>query len=126
MSIPFHSLVPLVHVRSVPKSIAFYERLGFDVPYSYKGNDEPELSWAFLKSGGASLMLALATEPVVAAQQRVQIALYVNDIEGKHREILDAGVKAGPIEHPFFRPRGQFTLQDPDGYAISVQTPERS
>lgn len=125
MSIEFHSLVPLIHVRNVPKSIAFYQRLGFDVPYSYKGENEAEMSWAFLKSGGASLMLALATEPVVAAQQRVQFAMYVTDLEGKHRELVAAGVKAGPIDRPFFRPRGQFKLEDPDGYVIMVQTPER-
>jgi catechol 2,3-dioxygenase-like lactoylglutathione lyase family enzyme len=126
MSIPFHSLVPLIHVGSVPKSIAFYERLGFEVPYSYKAENETELSWAFLKCGGASLMLARATQAVVAAQQRVEFALYVNDVDAKHGELVAAGVKAGPVEHPFFRPRGQFRVEDPDGYVILVQSPERS
>jgi predicted lactoylglutathione lyase len=60
MSIPFHSLVPLVHVRSVPVSTAFYEKLGFRVVSSHKEETESEIS------------------------------MYVPDVEAKHREIVAA------------------------------------
>jgi len=123
--IPFHSLIPLIHVGSVPSSVAFYERLGFRLGYSHQGKDEPEISWALMQSGGAQVMLALATEPVVASQQRIVIALYVSDVEAKHKEIVAAGVKPGPVEKPFFRPRGHFRIDDPDGYVINVTHPER-
>ncbi|HEX9164144.1 MAG TPA: VOC family protein [Thermoanaerobaculia bacterium] len=124
-AIPFESLVPLVHVRNVPASIAFYERLGYTVAYSYKADNEKELSWAFLKSGGASMMLGLATAPVAAAQQSIVPAMYVTDVDAKHRELTAAGVTVGPVEKPFFRPQGQFRVQDPDGYVILVQSPAR-
>ncbi len=125
MTIPFHSLIPLIHVRSVPASVAFYGKLGFELAYSHKGESEKEMSWALVRSGGAQVMLALATEPVVASQQRVVIALYVSDVDAKHKEIVAAGVKAGPVEKPFFRPRGHFRIEDPDGYVINVTYPER-
>jgi hypothetical protein len=60
MSIPFHSLVPLMHVRSVPVSTAFYEKLGFRVVSSLKEENEAEIS------------------------------IYVPDVEAKHREIVAA------------------------------------
>jgi catechol 2,3-dioxygenase-like lactoylglutathione lyase family enzyme len=125
MSIPFHSLVPLMHVRGVPVSTAFYEKLGFRVVSSHKEEPETEISWAFLQSGGAALMLARATAPVIAGEQAVILAMYVPDVEAKHREIVAAGISPGPVEHPFFRPKGHFRIEDPDGYVINVTYPER-
>jgi hypothetical protein len=87
MAIELHSLVPLVHVRNVPASVAFYERL--------------------------------------ASQQAVIFAMYVKDVEAKHKELVAAGVPAGPIERPFFRPGGHFRIEDPDGYVINVTYPDR-
>ncbi|HSP33020.1 MAG TPA: VOC family protein [Thermoanaerobaculia bacterium] len=121
MSREFHSLIPLIHVRNVPASVAFYEKLGFRLAYSHKEEKETEISWALMQSGGAQIMLARATE----AERGIVTALYANDVDAKHKEIVANGVNPGPLEHPFFRPRGYFRLEDPDGYVLNITYPER-
>jgi hypothetical protein len=83
----------------------------------------PEASdpaWAWLKSGIAQLMLAKASEPVVASQQAVLFYLYVEDVAAKREELRTGGVEAGDIKYPFFAPRGEFRVTDPDGYVLMI------
>jgi Glyoxalase/Bleomycin resistance protein/Dioxygenase superfamily len=113
------SLVPLAHVRSVPDAIAFYRKLGFGVgnTFSPQGTDP---TWAWLESeGGAKLMLALADEPVIAGQQAVLFYLYCDDVSGT-RAALKESASVGPIEYPFYAPRGEFRVHDPDGYVLMI------
>ena len=114
------ALVPMAFVKSVPRSIAFYEKLGFVVGNSHTMQGDSEPSWAWLRSGGAQLMLARASDPVVAEQQAVLFYVYCDDVNGLRGRLLDAGVEAGPVKHPFYAPRGEFRVVDPDGYVLMV------
>lgn len=73
-----------------------------------------------LQSGTAELMLARASEPVVAAQQAVLFYVYCGDVGTMHGQLADAGINPGPIANPFYNPQGEFRLADPDGYAVMV------
>ena len=90
MAHPIRALVPFVHVSNVPESIAFYEKLGMTVGNTFVPPDATEPAWAWLQSGIAQLMLAKASEPV------------------------------GDIKYPFFAPRGEFRITDPDGYVLMI------
>jgi predicted enzyme related to lactoylglutathione lyase len=114
------SLVPLAHVQDVPRSMAFYQRLGFDVANTHVPEGAAEPVWAWLRSAGAHVMLARASDPVTAKQQGVLFYLYVPDVSALRQRLLDAGVDAGPITHPFYCPRGEFRITDPDGYVVMV------
>jgi hypothetical protein len=74
------SLLPMAHVHSVPRSIAFYEKRGFSVGNTFTPDD-------------------------VAAKQA---------------ELERAGIAAGPIRFPFYAPRGEFRIEDPDGHVLMV------
>jgi hypothetical protein len=65
-------------------------------------------------------MLAKAGEPVVSSQQAVLFYLYVEDVAAKHEELRAGGVPAGDINYPFFAPRGEFRVTDPDGYVLMI------
>jgi hypothetical protein len=82
------------------------------------GQKEP--SWAWLDSGQASLMIARASEPVVPSQQAVLFYMYVDDVGAKHAELQAAGVAVGSISQPFYARRGEFRIEDPDGYVLMV------
>lgn len=114
------SLVPMAHVADVAVSAAFYEKLGFEIGGSFTppGDDQP--SWVSLQSGGAELMLARASEPVVAAQQAVLFYVYCGDVGSMRGRLADAGLEPGPIAKPFYNPQGEFRLVDPDGYVVMV------
>jgi len=49
-------LVPFAHVADVDRSVAFYERLGFELRHDLVPEDRRV--WAFLERGDARLMVA--------------------------------------------------------------------
>ena len=118
MAGPIRSFIPHAFVQDVAASIAFYEKLGFNLANSFtpEGADEP--GWCWLRSEGGDLMLGTAREPIVPDQQRVLFYAYCDDIVATHDELAEAGLEIGPITKPFYNPGGEFRLDDPDGYAI--------
>lgn len=114
------SLVPLAYVADVEASIAFYEQLGFGVQGSFTPPEAEKPAWASLTTGTADLMLGLASEPVVPAQQAVLFYLYCDDVAAMHARLDEAGLSPGPIVTPFYNPGGEFRLTDPDGYVVFV------
>jgi hypothetical protein len=65
-------------------------------------------------------MVARASEPVIASQQAVLFYVYRDDVAGKRAELQKAGIAAGTIAFPFYAPRGEFRVEDPDGYVLMV------
>ena len=114
------SLVPMAHVADVAAAAAFYERLGFEACAGFTPPGEDAPSWLSLRSGGAELMLARASEPVVAREQAVLFYVYCPDVEALHRQLAAAGLDPGPIARPFYNPKGEFRLVDPDGFVVMV------
>jgi hypothetical protein len=114
------SLVPLVHVQSVERSIPFYRKLGFVERNRHMPEGGTEPVWAWLQSGGAHLMLGQAGEPIEPDKQAVLFYVYCDDVAAFRTTLLESGVDAGPITHPFFAPRGEFRVTDPDGYVLMV------
>jgi len=116
------TLVPMLHVHSVPRSLEYYARLGFvegDNTYAAPGSDEP--TWAWLETGAAKLMLVRASAPIVAAPQGVTLYLYVDDVVTVHAALASAGLEVGEIDRPLWAPRGEFHLRDPDGHALTIR-----
>jgi catechol 2,3-dioxygenase-like lactoylglutathione lyase family enzyme len=120
MAMKTRQLVPMAFVADVERSIAFYGYLGFEVHNTSAPPGATKPSWAWLQSGDAQLMLALASEPVVASQQAVLFYVYVDDVATARASLNDAGLGPGSIATPFYAPRGEFRLVDPDGYVVMV------
>ena len=120
MAGPVQSFLPHAFVRDVPRSIAFYEKLGFTVDNSFTPDGAGAPVWCWLRSERGDLMLGRARESIEAAQQRVMFYGYCDDIAATHAELGDAGMDVGPITKPFYNPGGEFRITDPDGYAIWI------
>lgn len=114
------ALAPMAHVADVSASIAFYAALGFGVDSTFAPEGEAAPVWAYLSSGRAHLMLSRASAPVVAAEQAVLFYLYCNDVAAMHAQAEAYGLAPGPIATPFYNPRGEFRLVDPDGYGVMI------
>lgn len=114
------ALVPMAHVANVPRSVAFYRQLGFELVNDFTPVGAAEPTWAMLGSGGARLMVTLASEPVVPSQQAVLFYLYFDDVPALHAELVAAGLSPGSITYPFYCPKGEFPLTDPDGYCLML------
>jgi catechol 2,3-dioxygenase-like lactoylglutathione lyase family enzyme len=113
-------VVPMVFVADVETSIRFYEHLGFEVANTFAPEGAAKPSWAWLQSGEAALMLARANEAIVADQQRILFYLYAEDVTVAHASLAEAGLNPGVITTPFYAPRGEFKMIDPDGYVLMI------
>lgn len=114
------SLVPFVHVANVQESIAFYSKLGLEVAHTFTPPEAADPSWVWLERGDARLMLAKASAPVVAEEQAVLFYLYFEDVAATRNDLEQSGVAVGPIAYPFYAPRGEFRVRDPDGYVLMI------
>lgn len=113
-------LVALTSVSDVERSVAFYQRLGFEVADQFVPAGATKPSWVWLQSGEAQLMLATASDPIVAARQRTMFYVYTEDVAAAHAELAEAGLNPGEIKKPFYSPQGEFQLLDPDGYVLMI------
>lgn len=113
------SLVPLAHVADVNKSAEFYRLLGFEIRNKVH-NEGGQLQWAWLQNGGADLMLARSARPMNPDAQDVLFYLYAPDVAAYREQLATKGLKVGPMKFPFYSPRGEFRVDDPDGYALFV------
>jgi catechol 2,3-dioxygenase-like lactoylglutathione lyase family enzyme len=105
-------------VADVPKSIGFYEQLGFEVGETVE--DSGTVEWAYLRNGGAHLMLTRTEDPVAPDRQTMLLYLYPSDLAAYHEELRAKGLGVGSIEERFYMEQGEFELTDPDGYCLLV------
>ena len=114
------NLVALAYVADVRASIAFYEQLGFEVGNTHSDPASGEVVWAAMERGNASLMLGKASGPVDASQQAVLFYLYYDDIAATHAALAQQGLAVGAMTYPFYCPKGEFRVVDPDGYVLML------
>ena len=120
MTTTLKTLVPLAYVKDVERSIAFYSALGFEVGNTHVPDGEPGPTWAALELGEARLMLAQASDPVEPDAQAVLFYLYYDDIQAEHTRLRAAGFAPGAMTYPFYCPKGEFRLADPDGFCLML------
>jgi uncharacterized glyoxalase superfamily protein PhnB len=110
-----YNLQPLIQVRNLRESVAFYtDLLGFKIQGMFP-EDEP--TWAGLYSGNARIMLSTfdgVTEPALTGT----IYLYPDDLDTAW-ERLKAAVPV--VESPVQREYGmrEFSVRDPNGYLLT-------
>ncbi|HEY3582137.1 MAG TPA: VOC family protein [Pyrinomonadaceae bacterium] len=112
--------VPMLFVADVERSMDYYKHLGFELGNTFAADGATKPTWAWLQSDDASLMLAATNEPIIPSEQRVLFYLYTDDIKTAHAALTEAGLNPGPITTPFYAPRGEFQLTDPDGYVLML------
>lgn len=118
MAMFIRSVVAMVPVADVTRSIAFYRRLGFRVDNTFTPDGQTAPSWAWLAGGGGSLMLTCSEAALPPSAARVLFYLYSDDVSKKHAELTAEGIAVGPICRPFYAPQGEFEVVDPDGYVL--------
>ena len=89
--------MPIIQVRDVKASAAFYARLGFDC-HGFWG-DPP--SFAILQRGAVTLGVFLPESGTIRPNDQWAAYIYVDDIDGLHAELAGAGVDAtDPCDQP--------------------------
>jgi catechol 2,3-dioxygenase-like lactoylglutathione lyase family enzyme len=122
---PITSLVPFLPVQNIERSAAFYKLLGFEV-----GNRQPRegvMGWAWLYipeapnwKTGANLMLSCSDRPGSLAAPGMLFYVYVSDLIALREKLLGSGLEPGPISYPFYLPKGECEIRDPDGHTLML------
>ncbi len=120
----FASLVPMLPVTDVPRTIAFYEQLGFRVGNTHVPDGASAPVWAWLYCGNAHVMINQEETPVAATHNSSALWLYCADVGAMHALLRSRGLDVGDISHPFYNPAGEFHVHEPDGYADFLAHPE--
>jgi hypothetical protein len=122
------SIVAMIHVASVERSAEFYRNLGFEIG-NYVPREAPLMQWAWLYQPraanwktSANLMLTRDSRPspMDNDEPHVLFYLYAHDLVALRAELVAKDIKAGPICYPEYLPKGEFKLNDPDGYMLMV------
>jgi len=113
----FKSVVALLHVSDVPRSVEFYQKLGFELYKQPLKNEQGVAFFAALHRGQASqIMVTLSGRPMNPEAQDVIFYLYVDAMVEYREQLIDRGISVGEVKYPFWSPGGEFSLRDPDGW----------
>lgn len=107
-------LVPMLPVRSIPASVAFYQKLGFSVEQSNEG-----WHWARLGLGECRLMLDQSINAHPGAPRDTVLYLYPDDIAEYHKQVRSNGLDVPDLDVTFYG-MTEFRIDDPDGNRLWV------
>lgn len=102
-------------VRDMARSVAFYEKLGFEVVYGGNGS-----GFTSLRAGDA--FVNLAASPSYRGEWWGRVIFRVDDADAHYRSFVAAGLA---LEEPRDASWGErfFHLRDPDGHELSFAQP---
>jgi catechol 2,3-dioxygenase-like lactoylglutathione lyase family enzyme len=112
----------MLHVADVERSLRFYQLLGFEA-VDVEGAAGCPLAWARMRTEDGSALMFLCGEEghrPDPEQQGILLVLYTAGLPALREQLVAAGVKPSPIEHPPWMPSGHIFLRDPDGYGVGI------
>jgi catechol 2,3-dioxygenase-like lactoylglutathione lyase family enzyme len=107
-------LTPMLPVKSMPESLAFYQKLGFEVE---QRNDD--WGWAMLRFDECRLMLDQSINIHPGALRQFIVYLYPSDIREYHREVRSNGLQVPDLDVTFYG-LTEFRIEDPDGNRLWI------
>jgi glyoxalase/bleomycin resistance protein/dioxygenase superfamily protein len=124
-AIALSGFVPMIHVADVEGSIEFYKKLGFEVGNSVPPAGPKHWAWLYCPTvedwkNGANLMVTRTARPLNADAQDVLFYLYASDLVALRDDLIAKAIKVSEISYPEYLPKGEFRIDDPDGYCVMV------
>ena len=107
-------LIPMLPVKSIPASIAFYQKLGFSVE-----RQSDEWGWAMLRFDECRIMLDRSINTNPSAPRQSVIYLYPENIVEYHGHVRGNGMKIPDLEITFYG-MNEFRIDDPDGNRLWI------
>lgn len=110
----FGCLTPMINVADADATIDWYVSIGFEVIDTYE--EEGEVNWAFLKRGGAALMV---NKRDLTPGSTVGVNLYidVDDVDALWADLKDRVTVSEAITDQFYGMR-DFWIEDPNGTIV--------
>ena len=115
-------LIPMLPVKSMPASVAFYQKLGFTVE-----KQNLDWRWAMLAFGECRLMVDESINVSPSAPRTSVLYLYPDDISEFHKQARENGLDIPDLESTFYG-MTEFRIEDPDGNRLWIgqETPAKA
>lgn len=109
-------LIPMLPVRSMPASVAFYQKLGFEVE---RRNDD--WGWAMLCLDDCRLMVdqSINAHAHPHVPRPSVLYLYPEDIVAYHQQVQQNGLSVPELDVTFYG-LTEFRIEDPDGNRLWI------
>ena len=117
------SVMPTLTVDDVPRSLAFFEALGFEVEERWEENDA--LLGVMLKAGEVRIGLSKDDGKKGATASRVGFRLYI-EVAGSIDDLAARVTTAGiPLTKPPYDGDGSrmFDVTEPSGFVLTMMSP---
>lgn len=110
-------LIPMLPVRSMLASVAFYAKLGFAVE-----NRNDGWGWAMLRFDECRLMVDQSINQNPRQPRDTVLYLYPDDVAAYHAQIRKNGIELPDLDVTFYG-HHEFRLDDPDGNRLWIGKP---
>jgi catechol 2,3-dioxygenase-like lactoylglutathione lyase family enzyme len=107
-------LIPMLPVKSMPKSVEFYQKLGFSVE---RRNDD--WGWAMLYFDECRVMVDQSINVHPHAPRLSVLYLYPESIVEYHQRVRGNGLDIPDLEATFYG-LTEFRMDDPDGNRLWI------
>jgi len=107
-------LIPMLPVKHLPRSLEFYQRLGFE-----EENRQDAWGWAMIRNGDCRLMLDQSINVAPGAPRQGVLYLYPENIAEYHRQVRAKGLTVPELQVTFYG-LTEFRLEDPDGNRLWI------
>ncbi|MEM9058826.1 MAG: VOC family protein [Pseudomonadota bacterium] len=111
----FRRAMPVLNVRDIPGSVAFYERLGFESHGAW--GDPP--GFCIVQRGDVTLAFDRSEAPELPRNQWWHSYIYVDDAEALMSEFRSAGIETTEMHRPTDYGCIDFDVIDPDGHRLA-------
>jgi len=112
-------LIPMLPVRSMPASVEFYQKLGFNVETRNDG-----WGWAMLRFDDCRLMVDQSINVKPGEFRQFVLYLYPENVAEYHRELREKGLAIPDLDVTFYG-MTEFRFDDPDGNRLWIGESKR-
>jgi uncharacterized glyoxalase superfamily protein PhnB len=113
-SAKMNRLIPMLPVKSVSKSVEFYQKLGFSVE-----RREDHWGWAMLRFDECRVMVDQSINRHPDAPRQSVVYLYPEDVVDYHALVRASGLVVADLDVTFYGMK-EFRIDDPDGNRLWI------
>jgi len=121
---PTMTVVPLLWVKNIEKSIRFYEDIGFKIAETWQPQNK--IQWCRVEFHDAALMLQQINDSEAKQQigedNGIQLYFITDDVDAVYHQIRARGIDVSPPKVEFYGMKQVFVL-DPDGRTLCFESP---
>jgi catechol 2,3-dioxygenase-like lactoylglutathione lyase family enzyme len=114
----WQTLIPMLNVPDVKRTIDWYAQLGFRVVKATDGaGPDSKPNWAWLGRGDVNLMINAGDTTTAGQRQEVQLYILTDDVDAEYELLKDKVTVHAKLAETFYGMK-EFLIEDINGFSI--------